>query len=230
MISPKQADMIAHTFQTRGRIVLRKLLPQEIIADLLNLIIAQCEKIYPADHKPIHTDNPLASITDPNLFVPIAHALKTSGALDAILGPISFLRLPTSGRAVHPNHAEGLGPTHQDGGRLTDMDEFLTMWVPLVEIDQDCGGLGFYPTIGLPTGAIPETGDGIDMGDLVPEGVHMSPGDVLLFHKFMPHVSMPNTSTRIRYSMDMRFCSALSPRMKKPAIDLQAWKFIPRPN
>lgn len=222
-------DAIAKGFQQYGRMVVRQVLPQQVIADLRDLIIAQCDKVYGPGYRPIHTDNPLALVTDVQLFVPIAQRLKASGILHALLGPTLYLRLPTSGRAVHPNHAEGLGPTHQDGGRLNDMDDFVTIWTPLVEIDRECGGLGFYPTLGLPTGPIPETGDGIDMGGLAPEPVHMAPGDILIFHKFMPHVSMPNTSNRVRYSMDMRICSALSPRMNKPAIDMQKWIFIGRP-
>lgn len=218
---------IADQFNENRNVLIKGLIPQHLIREMRDFLPAHAAKTFKPGYKMKHTDNLFSNIAEPEFFLPIARALKLSGVLDILLGPVSFLRLPTSGRAVHPNHPEGLGPVHQDGGRLTDMGDFVTAWVPLVDIDEECGGLGFYPSLGLPNGPIPEGSHGIDVGSGVPIPVHMSAGDVLIFHKWMPHGSMPNTSNRVRYSMDMRFYSSCNEQFKKGAIDLQTWEFIP---
>lgn len=210
--------LIADQFSRRGYIVVRDLIAQNIIEYTRNFLVAETAKRYAPGYRPIHTDNPVATLQDVGYVGPIAKVLKLSGILDALLGPTTFLRLPPGARAVHPHHPAGLGPVHQDGARLRDLDNFVTVWVPFVEIDHACGGLGLYPDLGH-TCEIPEGSHGIDVGSATPMPIYLSPGDVLIFHKWMPHGSAPNVSNRIRYSMDLRFYSTLH-RMAKVAIDL----------
>lgn len=224
----RDPSSFAAQFARDGVMLVPRLIPQPVVTEMRDFMLALTGRVYGSNYRPIHTDNPFKDLKDVTCFVAIAHTLKSSGALDALLGPTSFLRLPPGGRAVYPNHSEGLGPVHQDGGRLRDLDHFVTVWVPFVEIDHACGGLGFYPSLGH-AGEIPEGSNGIDVGSAVPIPVRMSPGDALFFHKWAPHVSMPNTSTRIRYSMDLRFYSTLK-EFIKPALDLQKWEVVHPPS
>src|SRR5208282_2349314 len=49
---------------------------------------------------------------------------------------------------------------------------------------------------------------------------HCSPGDVLIFHRYMLHASLPNNSDRIRLSLDMRYFGAEG-RTSKHYLDVQ---------
>lgn len=223
---------IADQLNRQGFVHLKRIFPPDLVHRVQNFVPEYVARKYGPGYRPVHTDNPAAGCeveVAENYFVPFARSLKLSGVLDAILGPTSFLRMPVSCRAVYPNHPEALGPAHQDGGRLHDMEQFITAWIPLVNIDQECGGLGLYLSLGLPNAAIPEGEHGINMGAIAPKPIYMSPGDVLIFHKWLPHVSMPNTSDRVRYSLDMRIYSSLVGEQKKEAIDLQRWVWITPP-
>ena len=217
-------SLIVEQFERDGYMVIDRLIPPDILASQLNFLKAQIAKTYPSDFRPLHEDNPYTGLRDVSYAAEISQVLKRSGVLDLLLGPTQFLRLPPGGRAVHPNHSGALGPVHQDGRRLGGIDKFVTAWVPFVEIDEECGGLGLFPSLGH-SGEVPEGPNGIDVGSADPLPVYMSPGDVLIFHRWMPHKSMPNTSSRVRYSMDMRFYSTLT-HMRKMAIDLQEGKIV----
>ncbi|RVQ69648.1 hypothetical protein EKN06_05675 [Croceicoccus ponticola] len=98
---------------------------------------------------------------------------------------------------------------HQDGFYNIGM-ECYTCWVPLMEIDEQIGGLSvvpglnhgeFYhdlndhPRFRIPPGVLPED-------DWARETYY--PGDLVMFDKFTPHSGLPNTSDRFRMSMDLR--------------------------
>ena len=88
---------------------------------------------------------------------------------------------------------------------------FITLWIPLVEIDSKCGGVTVYPgsdnvqqkTMKLNHGV---WFDKIDVsGTVAVDCAPMAKGDVLIFNRFLAHKSMPNLSNRIRFSLDLRF-------------------------
>src|SRR2546427_703290 len=123
---------------------------------------------------------------------------------------------PPNIRVVHPNDDNARSPPHQDGGRVVDMDKFVIAWIPLVEIDQQCGGLALYPSLGHAQ-PLHEKNGTISVGAAPVQTIYASPGDVVFFHQFMTHGSMPNTSNRVPYSMDMRFCNSVQ-KLSKPAM------------
>lgn len=102
-------------------------------------------------------------------------------------------------------------PAHQDGPYSPHLKEFITVWVPLVDIDSDCGGLIMYNGSHL--------GGGVEHGSSGPWAfgvkdnaaayttthVEMQAGDVLIFPGLTIHGSAPQRSaTRQRYSIDFR--------------------------
>jgi hypothetical protein len=53
----------------------------------------------------------------------------------------------------------------------------------------------------------------------------MDVGDALLLNKWIVHESVPNVSSRIRYSIDFRFFSGRD-SSSKHLLDMQTWKVI----
>jgi hypothetical protein len=102
---------------------------------------------------------------------------------------------------------------HQDGIYNYGID-FITCWVPLMDIGDDVGGLAVTPgshlgslyspdvfrnpgqRVGIPEGAIP---------DAAWRRPDYKVGDLLMFHSMTAHAGLPNRSDRFRLSMDVRF-------------------------
>lgn len=140
------------------------------------------------------------------------------------------MHMPPMARFIMPGNAEAGVPPHQDASYNDHMDNFITMWVPLVPVDARCGGVTVYT--GAPRHKIEVTRkvqngvwmEGISTDDFVAHPcVPMRPGDVLIFDRYLVHGSMPNLSNRIRFSLDYRFFPATSPSSKH-YLDMQTWE------
>lgn len=142
----------------------------------------------------------------------IPRSTQVHGLLKRVLGSEKvFMHLPPVARFVYPKNQMAWVPAHRDVVYNGHLSDFLVMWVPLVPIDDLCGGVEFFPEVGLTS---------IDVVDLDPDkpwlspvstgtlkGVHpaMEPGDVLLFDRHVVHQSVGNASDRTRLSIDFRF-------------------------
>ena len=94
-----------------------------------------------------------------------------------------YCHWPPMARWVEPGHGLAMWPMHRDTDYNSHIEgDFLTVWCPLVPIDEACGGL--------------TTED----GPLAP----LDPGDVVILSKDCMHASTPNTSSRPRLSCDFR--------------------------
>jgi hypothetical protein len=109
--------------------------------------------------------------------------------------------------------AETFGTRHQDGVYNYGID-FITCWVPLMDIDDEVGGLAVAPgshkaslyppdifanpdrRVGIPADAIPDTAW---------RRPDYKAGDLLMFHSMTAHAGLPNHSNKLRLSMDIRF-------------------------
>ncbi len=112
--------------------------------------------------------------------------------------------------------AETFGARHQDGIYNYGID-FVTCWVPLMDIDDEVGGLAVVP--GSHKGSLyppdvfkaPNKRVGIPP-DAIPDSAWRRPdykaGDVLMFHSMTAHAGLPNRSNKLRLSMDIRFLPA----------------------
>ena len=105
-------------------------------------------------------------------------------------------------------------PWHQDSGVATenaDDTEVLSVWVPLVDVDEHNGCLAAIPFSHLDglalhcprTAALTIPDEYIPIGRMKP--VPMTAGSVLLFTRFTMHRAMPNLSDRVRWSFDFRY-------------------------
>lgn len=174
---------------------------------------------------------PLNTRLDPALWA-IARDPGVRALLGEVLGADALrMHMPPTARFVLPrNRAAGV-PAHQDISYNQHMSDFITMWVPLVEIDEACGGIRMFsrgqqaemPTrlshFGMWNEAVPT--DGLEAVNCTP----MHPGDVLIFDKFQIHQSMPNVSGRTRFSVDYRFFREAD-TSQKHYLDMQSWRVV----
>lgn len=135
---------------------------------------------------------------------------------------------PSAAGSEEPNFSF-LTPVHQDGFYIGPNKDFRTAWMPLTATTLGSGGVALadgshkkgprehvvtedFRRFGHAVRGIPAEELGSDEPLLFSP---MAPGDVLLFHAFMCHKSMPNVSTApaiMRMSMDTRVQPASSHR------------------
>jgi hypothetical protein len=161
----------------------------------------------------------------------IARAPRLRELLYAVLGTRELcMHMPPMARFVPPGHSTAAVPAHQDIAYNRHMSDFVTCWVPLVEIDDACGGVTIYEGSNEPVELKSHPGNifwagGLDVEKYDARNIYMKPGDVLVFNKWLVHCSMPNLSERIRYSMDLRFFGKQD-HSSKHFLDMQRWIVI----
>lgn len=145
----------------------------------------------------------------PTLLQPLVPTLREALDSDAL-----WLHQAPVLRCILQEQTWAAVPTHQDGsynpqfeGDGSSWPAFVTVWVPLVEMD-GLGGLGVYP--GTQTRPVTETTvDGmwrtpLDTTGLTQVLVEATLGDAVVFVPTLWHVSVPATDTRRRFSLDAR--------------------------
>ena len=142
------------------------------------------------------------------------------------------MHMPPMARFVLPNNSQAGVPPHQDASYNDHMRDFVTVWVPLVEIDEQCGGVTIYD--GRTDGIIPATKlaqngvwiEGVSVQGLTALNcVPMVPGDILIFNPYVVHGSMPNISKKIRFSIDCRFFGGAA-QSSKHYLDMTTWSVV----
>lgn len=109
---------------------------------------------------------------------------------------------------------------HQDGVFNAGID-FVTCWVPLMDIDETVGGLAVVPGAHNQSfydqkpGELPGQAGAIAAGR-IPDELWVRPdfkaGDILMFHAMTPHAGLGNLSDRFRLSIDVRYVRSSDPR------------------
>lgn len=122
-------------------------------------------------------------------------------------------------RITYVQRQYGLGPTD---ARQSDL--YLSrvvaapqmaepgFWIPLVDVDENNGCLSLLPGGHHHTAVYDwqwRTGDFVpELDGLKPAPMPMQVGDALLIHQHLPHVSPPNRSNGVRWSVDIRYQDA----------------------
>ena len=152
--------------------------------------------------------------------------------LKTVLGTSSMcMHMPPTARFVLPGNLDAGVPSHQDISYNRHMSDFFTCWVPLVDIDETCGGVTVFPGSDGTVVDASMVDHGIWFGGIdvskykAVDCVPMAPGDVLIFNKYLAHKSMPNVSDKIRFSLDYRFFAATETSTKH-YLDMDEWKVI----
>ena len=167
----------------------------------------------------------------PTAFCALNAHPKLLSIAKQILGPEVAAHPVWNLRTKTPQREETVVPWHQDAAYMSKEcweDLQLTAWIPLIDATVEngcmqvvpgghrmgrvlthtgCTGETWYIEI-PPETALKETG--IDMEKRAMTCV-MPMGSVLLFNNLLPHRSIPNTSTDIRWSIDLRWCNPKLP-------------------
>lgn len=178
-------------------------------------------------------------------FVKVGRLVAETGVLDSYYGvgegqSFRYMHLPPMIRFVAPGNESALVPPHRDDQYNDHLRRFVTVWIPLVDIDSDCGGVVIYDKLSasenisvdggaeveISSGAVREWHQAVDTSDF--SKIPCSPmkcGSFLTFGPGVLHGSMPNRSDRVRLSMDLRFF--LSPTdSTKSFLDFQTNKSV----
>lgn len=142
-----------------------------------------------------------------------------------------FMHMPPTARFVLPNNKHAGVPAHQDISYNKHMKTFVTMWVPFVEIDDECGGVAMFEGSGSEPERLENREQKFWLNAVDATGfprVHckMSPGDILLLNPWIIHESVPNRSQRTRFSIDFRFMPD-GQSSEKHVLDMQKWVVNP---
>jgi hypothetical protein len=129
----------------------------------------------------------------------------------AFLGSDEYLvHYPPMVRFVPPGANVSAVPIHQDTSYNDHMVDFCTLWVPLCDVDDACGGVIVFdgsqreqPLDHGPAGSW-EMKAAIKEDRYPMRQLHMPAGGALLFAKTLLHKSASNVSTRTRHSLDFR--------------------------
>jgi hypothetical protein len=147
-----------------------------------------------------------------------------------------FMHMPPTARFILPGNSAAGVPPHQDISYNAHMGDFVTVWVPLVEIDAECGGVTIFKGSHQSQIAETELAGPVWLREITTSGyeaidcVPMAPGDILVFQPRVIHSSMANVSSRMRLSVDFRFFGE-NATSTKHYLDLQSWQVTaPIPN
>jgi ectoine hydroxylase-related dioxygenase (phytanoyl-CoA dioxygenase family) len=148
-------------------------------------------------------------------FHRLTHHPVLQQVMKLLVGPHLLIHPKPVARLIFPDFSRAITPAHQDHTAVAGDEETTTAWLPLHDCPIEQGSLrvmdgshrfGLQPTAGQ-TGCIPpgtERGDGwVD--------TEIYAGDLLLFSSLTVHEAAPNTSNRIRISLDCRFQSYQRP-------------------
>jgi len=142
-----------------------------------------------------------------------------------------YMHLPPTARYVLPGNVHAGVPPHQDVSYNKHMSNFVTIWVPFVDIDDACGGVTMYEGSGqAPEYSVEQASSDFWQQGVPTEGyrpVHctMKAGSVLALNKWVIHGSTANRSSNIRISTDFRFFGA-SDRSTKHYLDMKRRRVI----
>ena len=156
-------------------------------------------------HEPPHEDPRWLALQAGVLPSAEIAALRTHAGLRCVLeqlvgGPVVG-GLGDVVRAMPPGAVPT--PPHQDAAYIAH-PEAWTVWIPLVNCPLELGPLGVVA--GSAQGPVLPHGQG-GLEGVVLEARAMEAGDVLIFHARTIHGALPNTTDRVRYSVDLRFAA-----------------------
>jgi hypothetical protein len=153
------------------------------------------------------------------MFAVITHPALLD-IVESLIGGEILAHPQFNSRAKLPHHQATVVPWHQDMGYLhAEADEtfMVNFWIPLVDAPLETGPLQVIPGSHR-WGLIPHSHVdgylGIPEAQLPPHTAvdcPMAAGDLLLIQHKTVHRSIPNTSDRVRWSLDLRYSDPSQP-------------------
>jgi 1-deoxypentalenic acid 11beta-hydroxylase len=225
-------DRLDALFQEQGYLFFRKVL--EGVEDLKAAFVRELQQqgaAKPGEFEPVWNGAGLDQIDESRLYALLpALDLFRSGHnlqfLERIFGEPVFLFKGRSIRYVLPNDSAHLTPAHQDHFFIRWSDSLRTIWMPLMDIDGQMGGLALAEKShkhGLREHVLCDDVYSYIFKDRKQRGIpaerivepwlttDFHSGDLLMFHNLLIHRALPNRSDRIRLSVDTRCQPARDP-------------------
>lgn len=238
------------TFHGEGYLFFRDVLDRDAVLRVKRDFVSALEGqgvTRQGETEPFWTGVGLEGIDDNSLYAldsyqSLIESKTTRELIERIFGEPVFTYRNTDIRFALPNDAKHQTPAHQDHFFIRQTDRFRTAWIPLMEIDPDMGGLALAPRShqrGLLDHVEHETAYSYIFRGRKQRGVpsesvpahwlttHYRPGDLLVFHSLMVHWALPNTSDRIRLSLDTRYQPLSEPRTwqaEKTILELRRYR------
>jgi ectoine hydroxylase-related dioxygenase (phytanoyl-CoA dioxygenase family) len=232
----KACDLTPCTLQdeirSKGYVLIRGLLPQEAVSSVLGdvtQVLSSAGWLLPGPDPQQRMADTSAVCGDPDptfkrvyqevFNLESFHALPHQPALlevmKMLVGEQVLVHPKPIGRLIFPRCERLVTTAHQDYEFMGGDPEFFTAWIPLHDCPVNVGplrilegshrfGVQRHERENLHVPAIPEekvAGDGWVGGDV-------NAGDVLIFHSLIVHAASPNSSNRLRLSLDCRFQDA----------------------
>lgn len=218
--------------RSRGYVLLRGVLPQDAVQSVLSDVtrVLSAAEWLAADTdvlKCIPVQGAAYGDPDPafkrvyqqvfNLesFHALPHHVALKRVMNLVVGEPALVHPKPIGRLIFP-HCERLTVhAHQDYEFMGGDPEFFTVWIPLHDCPIEVGPLRILESSHLygvqqhqkENLHVPEIRGGEEKGQEWVGGPVYS-GDVLIFHSLTVHAASPNTSGRMRLSLDCRFQNA----------------------
>jgi hypothetical protein len=222
-------SILKETLALRGYALIRQLIPRSeveaVLADVADVLFtagwlrsgsSPSDRI-PADGAAYGDPDPIFKKTYQEVFnLELFHALPHHPALkkvmEMIVGDQVLVHPKPIGRLIFPRCERLVTHAHQDYEFMGGDPEFYTVWIPLHDCPIEVGplrilegshrhGIQEHEKDNL---HVPEIPLDILTGDEWVEG-QVNAGDVLIFHSLTVHAAAPNTSDRMRISLDCRF-------------------------
>jgi len=195
-------------------------------------VLKQQAAVNPKGSEPLWTGVGIDQIDDTELYrsrslVELLESPHNIQVFEQIFAEPVFVHKMATVRYALPNDTQRVTPPHQDYFFVRINQSFRTLWIPLMNIDEQVGGLALAPGVhklgllehveadkvysyvfrgrkqmGIPLEAVPKPWLTVDY----------HPGDLLVFHNLMVHWALPNRSDRIRLSVDVRCQPVNAPR------------------
>jgi hypothetical protein len=166
--------------------------------------------------------------------LPSVYGLITAPRVWAIMRQLMATRLPgiypngTGVRMDHPGEDMYLSPWHQEYPYNLTSDNAVTLWLPLVDVDEANGCLRLAPgtqrlgalpvRVRDPLNARRNANQTLEIDGLAgilarhaSLPVPATAGDALVFHTFLLHASQPNRSEATRWTLQARYFDVLNP-------------------
>ena len=166
--------------------------------------------------------------------LPSVYGLITAPRVWAVMRQLMTTRLPgiypngTGVRMDHPGEDTYLSPWHQEYPYNLTSDNAVTLWLPLVDVDETNGCLRVAPGTHR-LGALPvrvrdplnerrNANETLEIAGLdallarhAASPAPAAAGDALVFHTFLLHCSQPNRSAATRWTLQARYFDFLNP-------------------
>ena len=223
------AAAIAQDFAENGYVLLRRLVDAEAVERLARRVMAVLEEqdLLRSDTEVVATFRATrtqfySAVQRLEELHALPHDPSLQRVIRALVGDDAFVHPQKLVRAFLPDVPEFTTPPHQDYPYIQGTHRTVTTWLPLRRCLGSEGALrvlvGSHRDGLLPLGpSSAVAGSQVDVDDDDPRwaSADFEPGDVLAFQSATVHSATPNTSGRVRLSVDFRHQPASEPVAKR---------------